>query len=131
MLRTKCMYADAEPEDGLRVSVMSRHTENDGVTPDPAITSDKYDHHWRLYAPVPKLIGVYLRGEIGWKQFCTAYEAYLRMGEMPKYVSTLAYWARDRNITLLCKEATPEYCHRRLLAEECKRLVPILQVHIA
>ena len=37
MLRTKCIKAPIESEDDLRVSVMSRHTLADGITPDPEI----------------------------------------------------------------------------------------------
>ncbi len=45
-------------------------------------------------------------------------------------VLNLALRAINEDITLLCKEDTPEKCHRRLLAEECKILIPKLEVRI-
>lgn len=131
MLRTKCIFADAEPDDGLRISVMSRHTLDDGVTPDLRITVDSFDYHWTVYAPNPQLIGSYLRDEIDWTEFDQQYRQAQRMPEQVEKLWTLIRWAEERNITLLCKEATPEQCHRRLLAEECQLLDPTLKVHIA
>ena len=38
-LFTKCILKEKENNDGLRISVMSRHTQNDGVKLDKRITS--------------------------------------------------------------------------------------------
>jgi len=60
-LFTKCIFKEPELSDGLRISIMSRHTLDDGKTPDERITSDKFNHHWTIFAPPLKLIGSYKR----------------------------------------------------------------------
>ena len=131
MLKTKCILAPAERSDGLRISVMSRHTENDGVTPHPQITSANY-HEWhrRDFAPPGTLVGRYLRGWIKWPEYEERYLAYLREPQRAMRLKQLARRALSENITLMCVEPTPEHCHRRILAEECQRLLPDLELEI-
>ena len=45
MLKSKCILSSKKPEDGTRISIMSRHTLNDGKTPDERITEDSFDIH--------------------------------------------------------------------------------------
>lgn len=42
-IRARCILADKEDIDGMRISVMSRHTLNDGMTPPPEIADSNYD----------------------------------------------------------------------------------------
>jgi len=37
MLKSKCILAEKNIDDGQRISIMSRHTLNDGKTPDERI----------------------------------------------------------------------------------------------
>jgi len=53
----------------------------------------------------------------------------------PRYESievrfALSKEALKKDITLLCLEDAPDECHRRLLAEECKKINPKLEVEI-
>ncbi len=126
MLFTKCILHEAVPEDGFRMSVMSRHTENDGITPNLQIKD--FDLHIPMLGPHPTLIGPYLRGEIEWSVFVARYLFEIR--ELPKVtlVKFLAQSALTQDITILCKCSTPDCCHRRLLAEECQKYQLALKV---
>lgn len=128
MLFTKCILAPIEEEDGIRISVMSRHTLEDGVTPDKRIAEGSYHSHFEPLAPRPELVGSYLRGEIDWDEYKKRYLDYLRSPKIKGQVWGLARSALRRDITLLCIEETPERCHRRILAEECKEHEPGLRV---
>lgn len=125
-LYTKCILHEPEPEDGLRVSVMSRHTLDDGVTPDWRIRD--YDIHVPSLGPSPRLIGSYKRKKIEWNEFARRYLEEIRMPKKHASVKTLARAASEYNITILCVEETADRCHRRLLAEECLRLMPGLMI---
>lgn len=127
-LYTKCIFHPKSPKDGLRISVMSRHTLNDGVTPDLRITPDIFDLHMPLLAPQPNLLGDYYKRNLPWKEFEARYLFYLRNNRTFRDVRKLAIQALKRDITLLCVEETPEHCHRRLLAEECQRYRSALQI---
>lgn len=130
MLRTKCILSPIEADDGLRISIMSRHTLNDGITPDVRITLDKYNLWWNFLAPPQRLVGdYYLRG-LSFEKYEKRFLEYLRTPEMRARVSELANRCLDETITLLCIESTPEYCHRRLVAEECKFYRPKLVLDI-
>jgi len=127
-LYTKCIFAPATPADGIRISVMSRHTLNDGITPDERITDSSY-HMWRKeLAPPPRVVGAYYRGEIRWPEFETQYKEHLQRPEISDVVQKIARRAMTRDITFLCVEPTADYCHRRLLAEECRKYQPELVV---
>ena len=124
-LYTKCILASKSRRDGLRISVMSRHTLDDGFTPDLRITQESYDQWMPDLAPLPQLIGAYKRG-MPWEIFEERYLAHLERRE--REVRRLAFCSRILNTTLLCIEESADRCHRRLLAEACKRYVPSLKV---
>ncbi len=130
-LRTKNIYKLVVPEDGYRISVMSRHTLNDGITPDPFINSKSFDSWMKELAPAPKLIGSYYKRGLNWNDFEKEYLEFLKNPEQTSKILEIIGLALTQRITLLCIEETPEYCHRRLLAEECKRINPdlVLTVH--
>jgi len=127
-LYTKCIFLPADPSDGTRISVMSRHTKNDGLTPEPRITNESYDEWRKELAPPPELIGAYYKRGLSWKEFSRKYNEHIQQQGICTIVSNLANRAMAQDITLLCVEATAEYCHRRLLAEECKRYQPELKI---
>lgn len=121
MLKTKPILAPKEDSDGKRISVMSRHTLNDGITPHPQIDSNSYDVWMQELTPPAKLIGAYLKRGLPWEQFEKEYIAYIRQPDVELSVQNLAKHSLDSVITLLRIEESPEHCHRKLLAEECKR----------
>jgi uncharacterized protein YeaO (DUF488 family) len=109
---------------------MSRHTLNDGVTPDPAITEELFDRWWPEIAPPAKLIGAYCRQEISWEDFEREFLNHLKSSTAAVRLRHLAALSRNGTITILCVEPTPEHCHRRLVAEACRRINPLLDVII-
>lgn len=127
-LFTKCIFKPRSPEDGFRISVMSRHTLNDGETPDVRITPDSYDAHHVVLAPSPQLLGDYYKRGLIWNEFEKRFRAEIAHPEALNLLRMIAELAHTQNITLLCKEEGPELCHRRILAEECNRLSPSLVV---
>ena len=121
MLRTKSIFAPKEPSDGKRVSVMSIHKLDDGLTPHPKINADSYDDWMKELAPPDRLIGAYLHRGLPFEEFEFGYIRHLRQAKIAEKVLDLAAECLDNTVTILCKDEFPEHCHRRLLAEECKR----------
>lgn len=129
MLKTKCIKAPKSPEDGVRVSVMSRHTLDDGITPDPEITKRMYDDWWTALAPPDRLIGAYYNG-MPWEEFKKEFIEHLKKSSVRVHLRRLIGMARSVDVTILCIEEHPEKCHRRLIAEECERMDPGLEIEI-
>ena len=121
MLKTKSILLPKEGSDGMRISVMSRHTLNDGITPHPQINSSSYDLWLPNLAPPAKLLGDYYKRGLPFEQFKEQYLSYINQHEIKIEVQKLAKKSIDSVITLLCIEESPEYCHRKILAEECKK----------
>lgn len=119
MLFTRCILSDFSGKDGLRISVMSRHTLPDGITPDHRIQN--FDIHIPILGPSARLIGDYYKRELEWGQFEMRYLEEIREGSKLSIVKSLAQTALFFPVTLLCIEETAVQCHRRLLAEECVR----------
>lgn len=130
MLKTKSILEPKEATDGLRISVMSRHTLNDGITPHPEINSSSYDLWLQILSPPARLLGDYYKTGLPWEQFEKRYLEYIRQPKVQIEVQNLAGGSLDSIITLLCIEKSPDYCHRRLLAEECKKYQPLLDLII-
>ncbi|HLD79134.1 MAG TPA: DUF488 domain-containing protein [Candidatus Nanoarchaeia archaeon] len=128
MLYTKSIIKPKISGDGLRISIMSRHTLNDGVTPDPRISADSYEVWRKDLAPPAKLIGDYYKRGLPWTEYERRYLAFLQQADISSKVQELARDALVQDITLLCIEEDAAQCHRRLLAEECQRYQPQLQV---
>ena len=128
MLYTNSILAEKSLEDGIRISVMSRHTLNDGITPDPKINFNSYDEHLKIFGPPTNLIGDYYKRGLPWEEFESRYLNYIRKQETVPVVKQLAQRSTIEDITLLCVEDSAEKCHRRLLAEECQRYEPDLKI---
>jgi uncharacterized protein YeaO (DUF488 family) len=125
---TKCILDVPSSEDGIRISVMSRHTLNDGKTPDSRITEKSFDLHLPILGPSPSLVGGYYKRGLPWKDFELGYLKEIREEPKISFVRLIAKFGLMTDITLLCIEEKPENCHRRLLLEECLRIEPSLVV---
>ena len=82
------------------------------------------------FAPTKELLKEWRDKKISWEEYEKQYLSILeRRGT---YKSFLGDFANYENICILCSEATPEYCHRRLLAEKLEREFPndIKVIHI-
>lgn len=121
------------------VSVMSRHTLEDGITPDSEILLDGVDHRIQL-APPPKLVGDWYRGRLGTRTKETFESAFApryvdHLTARPDETRRLGEAALARDVVIMCiEEATHNpadlLCHRRLLAEYCLKLYPGLHVRV-
>lgn len=129
-LRTAPIKSAISIIDCFRISVMSRHTLNDGKTLDSAITNDLFDIHVPKLGPPPKLIGSYYRGEVSWLDFEKAYLEYLGSDDVQYLIKNLVALSKEIDVVLLCIEDSPEFCHRRLLAQECQKIDSTLEVII-
>lgn len=128
MIHTKCILKRAHSSDGVRVSVMSRHTLNDGITPHPKINERKYNLWLKEFAPPAKLIGDYYKRGLSFGEFERRYLEYLRTPKIAEKLKQFAKDALEKDFTLMCIEETAERCHRRLLAEEMQRHEPKLEI---
>jgi len=128
MLYTKSIIKPKSLEDGLRISVMSRHTLNNGITPDPRITPNSYDEWFKDLAPSDSLIRDYYKQKFSWDLYKEKYLNFLKQKKISIKIKGLAKRTLRQNITLLCIEEDAEHCHRKLLAEECQRYEPSLEV---
>jgi uncharacterized protein YeaO (DUF488 family) len=125
-LYTGCIYTNSHC--GTRISVMSRHTLKDGRTPDPQITPASFNEWWMELSPPPRLVAEYYHHSLPWERFRKEYLRYLHQTPARHVLRHLTRWAHQEDFTLLCVEATPERCHRSILAEECLRREPNLEV---
>lgn len=129
MLRTKCILLPPTNTDGLRISVMSRHTLSDGVTPDLRISPDwSYDLWLKSLAPPDTLVGSFYRKEINFSQYGEGYRVHLQKDLSVLIIKEIARYARHKRVTLLCVELLPTLCHRTILLYECWRYEPGLHI---
>lgn len=128
-LFTKCILKDKDKKDGVRISVMSRHTQNDGVTPDARITIGSFDEHYPELAPSLVLIGDYYKRDLPWAQFEIRFRKQIRESASAQVIlGEIAVMSLCENVTLLCIEDKHHFCHRRILTEECRILLPQIVV---
>lgn len=134
MLRSACIYTEPRPEDGLRVSIMSRHTENDGETPDLRIVEGiSYIKWWKELAPLDNTVGRYYGDRIDFEGLRDEY--FERLCSDPFSISRvrqLIRIAEEEDVTVLCKEPTEmaRKCHRSLLLDFCLDISPGLEIDV-
>jgi uncharacterized protein YeaO (DUF488 family) len=126
MLFTKSILAIPSKRDGLRISVMSRHTLSDGVTPSARI--QRSDIHMPILGPSPGLIGDYYKRGLPWGDFERRYLEEISDERKQRLVRWLGKLALETDVTLLCVERTSTHCHRSLLANACKAHIPELKI---
>lgn len=78
----------------------------------------RYIHADRV-APTKKLLTDYHKGVTSWEEYELIYQKLYQQRDMKNYFLDLV-GSKDK-VILLCSEATPERCHRRLLAEMLQR----------
>lgn len=130
MLRARSIFSEPSQDDGRRISVMSRHTLPDGITPDPRLSAELYDEHWPALGPPATLIGAYYKRDLPWHSFAEQYTEHLRSPEAAARLADLIALAVSETVTVLCVEETPDRCHRRLLVEECLRQAPEIAIEV-
>ena len=127
-LKTKSIKRPKSQDDGIRISIMSRHTLPDGVTLDPEIKLESYDDWRPELSPPPTLIGAYYKRGMGWDEFAREFNAFLQQAKTQEALLRLTSRAMHEDVTIMCVEDSPEHCHRRLVAEACQALAPELEI---
>lgn len=120
MINTKCIKDPIDIADGIRISVMSSHT-IDGILPDISITENMYDLHIPKLAAPNKLLGDYYKRGISWEEYEQRYLEHIRRPDIQSIIINLL--KTYNNITFLCIEPDDSKCHRRLLYEECIKMI--------
>jgi uncharacterized protein YeaO (DUF488 family) len=88
-----------------------------------------YDAMLKLLAPSKELKEAYKKGVIDWKAYVPRFKREV-LEPQAELIQLIGILALSQDITLLCSEPTPDYCHRRLIAEECKKYHPNLALVI-
>mgnify|MGYP001595268438 CR=1 FL=1 len=108
-LYTKCILAPLSRDDGLRISIMSRHTLSDGATPDKRIKKWSFDLHETDLAPPPQLLGDYYNRQLPWHVFERRFMDFLQGEKQHKALRAIVSLSRTQIVTLNCIEDTPEH----------------------
>ena len=108
--------------DGTRICIMRSY--NPDKHPDYA----SVDEHLQDLSPSSSLLSDYRKG-MGWDQYVRRFTAEVLV-QHSDMVKDLAERARGEDLTLLCYEREPAYCHRRLVALACRMYEPDLELHI-
>jgi uncharacterized protein (DUF488 family) len=78
------------------------------------------DYVWaKQFAPSPSLLDDYKNNRITWNDYEVVYHNLLERQNMAFFKDYA-----DKRICLLCAEDTPDFCHRRLLAEKIVAVYP-------
>ena len=72
-----------------------------------------YEHDLRL-APTQAMLDAYRKKEIAWPEYESAFRDLMTERGVPGILDAHAF---ETKTVLLCSEATPERCHRRLVAD--------------
>lgn len=118
VLLTKSIQKKKTIKDGIRICIMRR----------PDGNAD-YDIWMPTLAPPNVLLTEYHQNKISWEGFIGRFTKEV-LNKNIKYIKLLSYLAFKYDISILCWEETPEKCHRRLVAEQCKKKYPKLIVII-
>ena len=89
------------------------------------ICNCKYQHCIE-YAPTKDILDSYKKKAISWDEYVRQYIPLMqKRNAVQKFTER---FAKYRAVCLLCSEATPEYCHRRLLSEMIVADYPVITV---
>jgi len=115
-LFTKSIQAKPSKKDGIRICIMRR--------PDSWAVFDMW---MPTLSPSHKLLDDAHAKIINWMGYEKRFKKEVLI-KNKKYIELLCDMAKDRDITILCWEKTPEHCHRRLVADECIKIKKDLKV---
>lgn len=113
MLRTKSVYEDKEPEDGIRILVMRKWPRG--------VPKDKIDRWIKKLGPSNELLDHWNKHK-DWPIYKKRFFEEMTAPEKQRLIREIAELSKKRNVTLLCWEESDEYCHRRLLKELIEKI---------
>ena len=119
-LKTKCIGADIESEDGIRICIIRDYN----------LKKDKEyqltNAHWIELAPSEELLKAFHK-KMPWEDYVVRFTKEVISKQTDK-IKNLAIMAMEKDVTILGYEEIPEHCHRRLVALACKMYQPDLEV---
>jgi uncharacterized protein YeaO (DUF488 family) len=115
-LYTKSIHKKPEKSDGYRICIMRF------IRP-----YYKYDEWIPDLAPSKELLEAYHSKKIDWDEFTQRYSISV-LSVQTGLIKKISDLAVEKDVTILCSEKTSEKCHRRLLANECKKHSSKLEV---
>lgn len=118
MLQTKSIQKRKLKNDGIRICIMRRPGEN-----------QDWDLWMPKLAPSHELLNKYKYENLSWIDFSKSFKKEV-VRKQKKLIMWLCEASRDRNVTLLCWEEDPSNCHRKIIAESCKKMDEKIEVKI-
>ncbi len=82
-------------------------------------------HHLAILAPAEEILSDY-RKDHDWARYEQRFAELMDQRDVPAVLDRSLF--TDRASCLLCSEATPEHCHRRLVAERLAQAWPELEI---
>lgn len=107
MLKTKPIYAPAEPGDGRRVLVTRYYPRG--------VKRGHFDEWVRELAPSATLLRLYKEGRITPADYAVEYQIEIANDRARQALYKIKQEASTENITLLCYEPEGQFCHRCIL----------------
>ncbi len=115
-LFTKSIQEKPSKKDGIRICIM-RRPNSDAI----------YDVLMPVLAPSHELLTDIHTKKIDKPEYNRRFHKEVVSGQK-KFIKFLANIALTNDVTILCWEEKPDKCHRKLVAEACKKLLPELRV---
>lgn len=84
--------------------------------------------HDKKFTPSEKILSRYKKNQIDWEGYEREFAELMNYRDIDVYIADR--YAGQENYCLLCTEPTPEFCHRRLVAERIRDVLGVEIVHL-
>ena len=91
------------------------------------IANCEYEHQL-LYAPTKELLDDYKKKKIDWDTYTEVFNGLIEKRDMKTHFEK--NYLKRNNVVLLCSEAVPDMCHRRLIAEAMEKTFDVTVIHL-
>jgi uncharacterized protein YeaO (DUF488 family) len=108
-VRSKSVYEDASPDDGLRVLTTNYWPRG--------VSKERGGKYVRLLAPTRDLLHAFRDGEVSWAEYEQRYLDLMRDEACEHEIARLAEAASQQTVTVMCVCKDDAQCHRRLLRQ--------------
>ena len=82
--------------------------------------------HDKKFAPSEKILSRYKKNIINWDDYEREFAELMNYRDIDTYIADK--YSTQENYCLLCTEPTPEYCHRRLVAEKIREVLEDVEI---
>ena len=118
-LFTKSIQKKPNKKDGIRICIMRR----------PDFDTAQFDLWMPVLSPSHQLLTDIHKKIIDKPEYNRRFHNEVIIGQA-KFIKLLTEIALKQDVTILCWEETSEKCHRKLVAEECKKINPKLLISL-